>query len=65
MPLVARLCCGATGAARASSFTRRCEPPTPAGKAAPARLESKMAPKVPSRVAVLCTSSRAAAMPLC
>eukprot|EP00959_Pyramimonas_sp_CCMP1952_P182974 3826224-Pyramimonas_sp.AAC.1 len=51
MPLVACLCCGATGDARASSFAGRCEPPTPAGKAAQARLEGKLAPKMSSRVA--------------
>ena len=52
MPLVACLRCGATGAARASSFTRRCEAPTAAGRAALARLEARMAPKVANRVAV-------------
>ena len=52
MPLVACLRCGATGAARASSFTRRCEAPTAAGRAALARLEGKMAPKVANKVAI-------------
>ena len=52
MPLVACLRCGATGAARAISFARRCEPPTPAGRAVLARLDSRLAPKVSSRVAV-------------
>ncbi|CAK0895180.1 unnamed protein product [Prorocentrum cordatum] len=44
VPRLACLLCGATGAARASSFAAPCGAPSEAGKVAPARLEKRSSP---------------------
>ncbi|CAK0868924.1 unnamed protein product, partial [Prorocentrum cordatum] len=52
MPLLACLVCGATGAARSSSFARACGEPGAKGKLAIARLAKGFAPGAPGHVAI-------------
>eukprot|EP00959_Pyramimonas_sp_CCMP1952_P098088 2050265-Pyramimonas_sp.AAC.1 len=52
MPLLACLVCGATGAARSSSFARACGEPGAKGKLAIARLAKGFAPGAAGRVAI-------------
>eukprot|EP00959_Pyramimonas_sp_CCMP1952_P408400 8559439-Pyramimonas_sp.AAC.1 len=52
MPLLACLVCGATGAARSSSFARACGGPGAKGKLVIGRLAKGFAPGAAGRVAV-------------